>query len=381
MHVAMIRTPNAFCDGWTAAAARFATVTEILPVNQLTGVAVADSETVAVDSDNPASVQVLGVRGVSRPLWGRWQLARYAARLVEAIHDIEQRRGPVDLVHAHFYSNSFALPRVRRLLGKPYVITEHSTAFTDMNPENVLRARSLRLARPAYRDAAGIYPVSEFLAHAMRKRAVHEDLTVVPNPVDSSRFRLWLKGPAPEVVVGVSARLVPMKRVDMLLRAARRMVDEGFDLRVVVLGDGPELDSLSGLAAELGLAERVEFTGWVAAATIGDVLAGCDAFALPSVVETHSVSCVEALLSGLPVVTFGAGPMDEYIDRSNGYLAVPDDEADFTAGLRLVVENLEAYDRVKIRRDAIRKFGLEAVSLRLHAAYAAALSRSECDGL
>jgi glycosyltransferase involved in cell wall biosynthesis len=123
------------------------------------------------------------------------------------------------------------------------------------------------------------------------------------------------------------------------------------------------------------MSERVHFTGWVASDAIGDVLAGCDAYALPSMVETHSVGCVEGLLSGLPVVAFGAGPMDEYVDRSNGYLAAPDDEVDFTAGLRHVVEQRDSYDRLRIRGDAIHRFGVEAVASRLHDAYSAALSR------
>lgn len=97
-------------------------------------------------------------------------------------------------------------------------------------------------------------------------------------------------------------RLVEFKRVDVLLQAFVNVAAHS-SARLVIVGDGLERSRLETLAQRLGLADRVLFKGFVEPADVPLWYAAADVMALPSAGETWSVAVLEALASGLPVVT------------------------------------------------------------------------------
>ncbi len=129
-------------------------------------------------------------------------------------------------------------------------------------------------------------------------------------------------------VVGWMGRLVPVKRVDMLLRAVASVVSQGCcpELRVVLVGDGELRDDLALLARSLGIDEIVDFVGH------SDVpqtyLMQMDLFVFPSRDEGAGLAVNEAMASGLPVVVMkdGGGAV-ELIQQSGGGVVVPDEAA------------------------------------------------------
>ena len=135
-------------------------------------------------------------------------------------------------------------------------------------------------------------------------------------------------------MIGTVARLVPVKDVDLLLEAAALLRGDFPELRVVVVGDGPERGRLQAAAAERGLAEVVRFAGWVD--DVAAALAGVDVFALTSVFEGGvSLSVVEAMALELPVVATDAGGVAEVVvDGVTGYVVPRGGErADVAAAL------------------------------------------------
>jgi glycosyltransferase involved in cell wall biosynthesis len=117
-------------------------------------------------------------------------------------------------------------------------------------------------------------------------------------------------------------RLSSEKSVDVLLRsfaAARRRRP---DLRLAVVGKGPESEALVRLAAELGLADSVLFTGAVPFDAIPDHLAAADAFVTASTSEVHPLTVIEAMAARRPVVAIAAaGIVDTVVNGETGYLA------------------------------------------------------------
>lgn len=112
-----------------------------------------------------------------------------------------------------------------------------------------------------------------------------------------ARLRAGLE-PGSEAVFLFVGQLIPRKGADTLLRAAVHAPRA----TVVVAGDGPEGDRLRALAAELGVAGRVRFAGFVQPAELPALFAGADAFVLPAHAEGWGVVVHEAMAAGLPVL-------------------------------------------------------------------------------
>jgi glycosyltransferase involved in cell wall biosynthesis len=130
------------------------------------------------------------------------------------------------------------------------------------------------------------------------------------------------------LVIGSVGRLDAMKAHDVLLRALARL--DG--ARLVVVGEGAGRPGLEKLAAELGVADRVELPGWADAPA--EELVGFDVFCLPSRSEGFPLSVVEAMLAGLPVVATRVGSVAELVaDGRTGLVVERDDVDGLTAAL------------------------------------------------
>jgi glycosyltransferase involved in cell wall biosynthesis len=134
--------------------------------------------------------------------------------------------------------------------------------------------------------------------------------------------------------IGTVARLDPLKRIDDLLRALAALPG----VRLEIVGDGPDRLRLTGLAAQLGVADRVDFAGW--AADTRAWLGRWDAFVLPSQVEGLPLVILDALLAEVPVVATAVGSVPETVrDGRTGVLVPVGDPGALAAGIRRVLED------------------------------------------
>ena len=140
------------------------------------------------------------------------------------------------------------------------------------------------------------------------------------------------------------SRLAPLKRFDLLLRALAEPVAAG--IRCVIAGEGAEMRSLLTLRAQLGLADRVEFTGRLSDTEVIGHLARCRAVAFVPWNEDYGFVTVEAFACAKPVVTVSdsGGPAELVASGVNGYVTDPTPEA-LAVGLRQVM-----YDRTNAIR-------------------------------
>jgi glycosyltransferase involved in cell wall biosynthesis len=157
----------------------------------------------------------------------------------------------------------------------------------------------------------------------------------VPNGVDLDRFaappRGGLAGFARrdgELVVGTVAPLRPEKNVGRLVRVFAAL-DRPPPARLVVAGDGAERTMLDRLAAELGIGEKVVFTGRVDPET---VLGAFDIFALSSDTEQMPNSLLEAMAAGCAVAAVDVGDVKNILSPENREFVVPRDDGPAFAG-------------------------------------------------
>lgn len=102
-------------------------------------------------------------------------------------------------------------------------------------------------------------------------------------------------------VIGAMGRLHEVKRFDLLIDAAARLRDSGHEFTLRIAGDGPERAALQAQVERLNLADRVEFSGWIADTQA--FLSGLDLFAVTSRYESFGLVLVEAMAAGVPVVS------------------------------------------------------------------------------
>ena len=133
-----------------------------------------------------------------------------------------------------------------------------------------------------------------------------------------------------------------------MLQSLRRLLDQGYDLQYVIVGDGPERDNLERMTVELGLAGRVLFTGQLPHEDVWSYFGACDIFVLPSWTEGFGIVYVEALSLGKPVVGCeGAGGPDDL--RRFGEcieLARPRDAGSLSAAIQRLLDDPERRRRL-----------------------------------
>lgn len=162
-----------------------------------------------------------------------------------------------------------------------------------------------------------------------------------------------------------NGRLVPQKGQAYLLRAARMLVDDGYDVAVVIVGKGPLRDRLDGLADKLRIRERVRFVGGVPPDKTMYYYNAADVFALPSTYEPASVALLESLSSELPTVASRIGGIPEMMGRCGLYSTARDEHSIYNK-LRTVLDGKKKARSMAMRGRAkmIKEHDWDAISKR-----------------
>jgi len=255
-----------------------------------------------------------------------------------------------DWVHAAWANHAATAALVlERLCGVPFSISAHAgvDVFRDpvMLPEKVARARFVcacnRHALERLREVAG--PAGEPKLHLQS------------HGVDLQRFARRERGPrdgGPPTVLFVG-RLLPNKGASRLIEAFGRLVREGRDLQLELIGDGPERERLTARVAELGLDSRVTLRGAVAQGEVIAALRRAELLAAPAEIGADGGRdglpnvVLEALAVGLPVVASRVASIEEAVqDEVSGLLVPPGDPPALAAAIARLLDDRELRDRL-----------------------------------
>lgn len=164
-------------------------------------------------------------------------------------------------------------------------------------------------------------------------------------------------------VVAFSGRFISRKGINYLLDAWSVVIQKFPRARLVLMGDGPLLAEMKGMAVELALTASVDFLGHIQEVT--DELRKADIFVLPSLQEGMPNALLEAMACGLPpVATRIGGVTDIILDGENGILVEPADAENLAGGMCRLLENQELTRRIAVRaRKTISdRFSLESIA-------------------
>jgi glycosyltransferase involved in cell wall biosynthesis len=161
----------------------------------------------------------------------------------------------------------------------------------------------------------------------------------VPNGIDLVRFATdGTNRGSPDPVIGTVAALREEKNLARLIQAFATLPSG----RLVIVGDGPERPALTALAAGLGIGDRVAFAGH--RQDTPGFYAGFDIFALSSDTEQMPLSVIEAMASGLPVVSTDVGDVKTMVSEANARFVTPPDA--FGTALRDLAANPDLRTRL-----------------------------------
>jgi glycosyltransferase involved in cell wall biosynthesis len=214
----------------------------------------------------------------------------------------------------------------------------------------------------------------------MRENRFREDrITSVPTGIDPSRFRPGDKAEARRTLgldprgpyVGMVATLRSWKGHLYLIEAFARLAAADAAVRLLIVGEGPMRPLLEQKIAELGLAPKVMLAGRQDA--VEPWFQAMDVFCLPSYAnEGVPQAIVQAMLSGLPVVTTPVGSITEAVtDQETALLVAPKDASTMAAAIRRLLDDPALAGRLgrEARAQAERKFGRDAMIARMEAVF------------
>lgn len=195
--------------------------------------------------------------------------------------------------------------------------------------------------------------------------------------VDSRRGELRAElGLGAVPLIGIVARLAPVKAHDVFLRAAAALRERMPDVHFVVVGDGELRASLEALASELGLGGCLTFLGW--RSDIERVYADLDLVVLSSRNEGSPIALIEAMASGTNVVATAAGGVPDVVRHGEtGLLVNPDDPAALSASMEELLRadsGRRAAMAAAARDDAFERFGIDRLLADIDRLYSTLLS-------
>lgn len=284
-------------------------------------------QTIAGKPDIGVKLTRLTTRGSGTLFAGSFIFTRAAIKFWLAA-----RRGEIDLLHIHLASygstaRKAILAAMAARMGIPYIIHLHSGRFDDFwnsSPAFVDRA----IARTLKRSAA-IVVLGEHWKNVICSRLpeVAGKVIVLPNATPTIYCEKEARSTIRITFLGLLGK---NKGTPQLLQALGRLADKN-NWQATIAGNG-EIEASRALALQLGIAERVDFPGWLDDNATRSLLCHSDILTLPSFSEGLPMAILEGFACGVAVVATPVGAIPEVIDHERNGLIVPVGDVEALAG-------------------------------------------------
>lgn len=262
--------------------------------------------------------------------------------------------------------------------GIPYVLTEHSSAFSTGN------IRISRDVKKAYREASARIMVSPYLGKKVEEAIGKETLPweYIPNILDSRFVNNYTSNsvkPADTFCFLCVAQFVPIKNHIGLINAFSTLVGVRNDVELVLGGSGPMLAEIKAYVAKNKVCRHVKFLGALSREQVFSEMRQCDALVLPSFSETFGVVLIEAIACGKPVIAPSGSGCEAVVNPKNGLLFRPDDSQDLARAMVEMIEFSKTISPDAIRNECIATYGENKITAQLISVYDRIVSKTEAN--
>lgn len=278
------------------------------------------------------------------------------------------RRYKIDIVQSHLFGSNLYCSIAGLICRVPVVSVFHG--FVDTKEGERLLPLKTRLINRGSRklvfvsDRLQDYYVKKLGFSASKAVTIYNGVdTSVFYPKKDEGIRKELGIEKENVLIGALGNIRPAKGYDVFLKAAKLIHDKHPECRFLVAGQGSGelMDSLLRLRKELDLEEVFFFIGFKPDAA--QVLNNLDIFVLPSVSEGFSISTIEAMACGVPVVVTRSGGPEEIVENGINGVLVESGPEDIAKGVVSLIEQADLMDDLKVKAlaEVEEKFSLRAM--------------------
>lgn len=271
--------------------------------------------------------------------------------------DVVSSAGGLDVIHAHDWVSGVAGIALKHLYRKPLVVTMHSTEYGRRNGLHNDLQRSIHeiegwLCHEAWRIITCSQYMRDHVSWCFHQP--RDKIDTIPNGVDATKWQFPLDyqgvrkrfASENEKIVLFVGRIVLEKGLDLLINALHILLRRGIPAKIVAVGEGPEKEKCQRMAWDMGLGEKVYFTGYIDDNTLRALYRVADVAAFPSRFEPFGIVALEAMVAKVPVVVSHVGGLAEVVDHEETGLQVPRDDPE---ALATVIERILRDEDLKNR--------------------------------
>jgi N-acetyl-alpha-D-glucosaminyl L-malate synthase BshA len=295
----------------------------------------------------------------------------YTLSLTSKMVDIAKHAG-LDVLHVHYaIPHATSAVMARQILAEegmslPVVTTLHGTDITLIGQDPSFAP----VVTWSINQSDGVTAVSSYLRQETYDHfAVTNGIEVIPNFIDTERFHRQDKEhfkqalcPNGEKVIVHVSNFRPVKNTKRVIDIFHQVRESFADVKLLLVGDGPERVPTERKARDLGVFEDVRFLG--KQDPIEEILSIADIFLMPSDSETFGLAALEAMACRVPTVVSDVGGLPELVvDEETGYLCPVDDVDAFSDRILALLQNEELHGRMSeaARTRAEETFDIDTV--------------------
>ena len=241
------------------------------------------------------------------------EVARYA---IVAAQVAKQLEGQFDVIHAHDWLTYYAGIAAKRVSGKPLVVHMHATSFDRSSSDNI-DTRVYEIERQGMAAADMVIAVSNLTRNIVinKYNIEPEKVVAVHNAVQFAENDNPLpKRGVDDKIVTFLGRITFQKGPDYFIEAAAKVLKRVPNVRFVMAGSGDMMNHCIRRAAQLGIADRFHFTGFLKGDDVQKMFQLSDVYIMPSVSEPFGISPLEAMRSNVPTIISHQSGVAEVLD-------------------------------------------------------------------
>jgi 1,2-diacylglycerol 3-alpha-glucosyltransferase len=295
----------------------------------------------------------------------------------------------LDLIHTH---SPFTMGRIGGMMARyleiPLVFTYHTLYDQYMHYLPLVgqftKKGMIKYTRNFCNHSDLVITPTDVIRERIKEQGVTSPVLAIPTGIYPERFQSgdpdFLKDnygiPQTKKILLFVGRIGKEKNLAFLIRAFSQIVRQEEDVVLVLVGSGPEEDTLRILAVDLGINDKVVFTGRIPPDQIAGAYKSADIFVFPSVTETQGLVLVEAMAAGLPVIAKAAfGSLSMVEDGKTGYLCRGDEEEFARKTLAVLNDPALMKSMSEAAFNRAQELAADKMALRLEGAYKGLVNR------
>ena len=282
---------------------------------------------------------------------------------------LAKKHGMPDVIHVHYPTlYSYRVFEWIHQKGVKLVCTEHWSKVQ----EKTLSEFALANLRECVENYDAVMCVGALLREAILSLTdTDREIIVVPNIVSEDFFCCEMRKSREDnsfrfVCVG---RLIESKCFDLLINAFADVFQGNAQFSLDIIGGGPEYGHLQEIIAERDCVSQIKLMGTMSRAEVASFYLQCDALVVSSRIETFCVPIIEAMASGMPVITTDVVGVKDFLREDHGYMIPPNDRAALAAAMERMYAEYDKFDSKTISDYARQHFSEDVVYEQLFQCY------------